>query len=146
MYGQTIINMATRKDPARIQLTLARNMKSFRKELNLSQMQLAERCGVSTSFIGEIEICRKFPAPRVLESIANSLGMKTYQLLYDGEGDELDSHRSKASIASFAQDLREKLDADIRELTKVYISANAATREAQVAERPVENGQRKPRP
>ena len=44
-----------------IQKALLRNMKEGRKVLGYSQMKLAELCGVSTSFIGEIEIGRKFP-------------------------------------------------------------------------------------
>ena len=49
--------------PARIQELLARNIKEARGRLKLTQEALAERCDLTTSFIGEVEICPEVPPP-----------------------------------------------------------------------------------
>jgi transcriptional regulator with XRE-family HTH domain len=52
---------------------LAFNMKENRGRLRISQAKLAERAGLSTQYIAMIELARKFPAPEMLEKIANAL-------------------------------------------------------------------------
>ena len=49
------------------------NLKRYRKEIKFSQMTLAERCGTSTSYIGEIEIGKKFPSVEMIQKIAEAL-------------------------------------------------------------------------
>jgi transcriptional regulator with XRE-family HTH domain len=55
-----------------------RNLKEFRKKEGISQMKLAEYCGTSTGYIGEIEIGRKFPSMEMIEKIANILRIEPY--------------------------------------------------------------------
>ncbi len=62
---------------------LAKNMKRARSRLGISQMKLAERIGCSTSLIGDIEICKKFPSAENLDKIAESLALSTYELFYE---------------------------------------------------------------
>ena len=71
----------------RIQEILRANVKRVRKELGYSQMKLAELCGVSTSFLGEIELGRKFPSAATLQKIADALGLRPFQLFLEEEGD-----------------------------------------------------------
>ena len=71
------------KDGQRIRELLALNMKRIRKRMKMSQSELASQCGVSTSFIAEIEICRKFPSPATLDKIAQALNLQPYQLFLD---------------------------------------------------------------
>jgi transcriptional regulator with XRE-family HTH domain len=55
-----------------------RNLKEFRKKEGISQMKLAEYCGTSASYIGEIEIGRKFPSMEMIEKIAKILRIEPY--------------------------------------------------------------------
>jgi transcriptional regulator with XRE-family HTH domain len=55
-----------------------RNLKEFRKKEGMSQMKLAEYCGTSASYIGEIEIGRKFPSMDLIEKIAKILRIEPY--------------------------------------------------------------------
>jgi transcriptional regulator with XRE-family HTH domain len=57
-----------------------KNLKDFRKKEGLSQMQLAEYCGISTGYIAEIEIAKKFPSIGVIEKIAVILKIEPYML------------------------------------------------------------------
>ncbi len=86
------------RKPARIQQLLARNIKEARGRLSLTQEMLAERADLTTSFIGEVEICRKFPRPQTLQRIADALGLKPYQLFLEEQSKELEKHKLLARI------------------------------------------------
>jgi transcriptional regulator with XRE-family HTH domain len=59
---------------------LAKNIKKFRKIRGFSQEILAEKARTSTTHIGMIEIGKKFPSPKMLEQIAEALGVDTPEL------------------------------------------------------------------
>ena len=67
---------------------LARNLKKYRRARGLSQAALAEKINCSTTFIGNIEIEKRFPSSRNLDRIAGALGVKPAYLFADG--DDLD--------------------------------------------------------
>ncbi|MCL2834962.1 MAG: helix-turn-helix transcriptional regulator, partial [Treponema sp.] len=52
------------------------NLKKYRKSRGFSQMELAEKCNTSTSYIGQIEIGNRFPSPAMIEKIAGALEIK----------------------------------------------------------------------
>ena len=54
------------------------NLKEFRKKEGISQMKLAEYCGTAHSYIGEIEVGRKFPSMELIEKIAKILRIEPY--------------------------------------------------------------------
>jgi transcriptional regulator with XRE-family HTH domain len=54
------------------------NLKEFRKKEGLSQMKLAEYCNTAHSYIGEIEVGRKFPSMELIEKIAIILKIEPY--------------------------------------------------------------------
>jgi len=49
---------------------LAHNIKQRRRILGITQANLAEKVGISTRYIGQIELESKFPTPEMLERIA----------------------------------------------------------------------------
>ena len=55
-----------------------RNLKEFRKKEGLSQMKLAEYCDTAPSYIGDIEIGRRFPSIDMIEKIAGVLKIEPY--------------------------------------------------------------------
>jgi len=59
---------------------LAKNIKANRRRIGFSQEKLAEKAGISTPYVAMIEVSRKFPAPDVLDRIAEALNIKTWQL------------------------------------------------------------------
>jgi len=54
------------------------NLKRFRKNEGLSQMKLAECCNTATSYIGDIEIGRRFPSIDLIERMAHVLRIEPY--------------------------------------------------------------------
>ena len=66
------------------------NLKYFRKNEGLSQMKLAEKCDTSPSYIGEIEIGRKFPSVEMIEKISKILKIEPYHLFKNNENKSID--------------------------------------------------------
>lgn len=60
-------------------------MKRRRALLALSQAELAERAGISSGYVGEVEMGRKYPSPEILERIAAALEVRPYRLLMSDE-------------------------------------------------------------
>jgi transcriptional regulator with XRE-family HTH domain len=67
------------------------NLKIFRKREGLSQMKLAELCDTASSYIGEIEIGKKFPSLKMIEKISAALRIEPYNLFVNRTGTEVDT-------------------------------------------------------
>ena len=59
---------------------LAANLKENRRNLGMTQEELAEKANVSTHYIAMIETCKKYPKPVMLEHIAKTLEIEPYKL------------------------------------------------------------------
>jgi len=77
----------------RLKDVFIQNLRKSRKNSGISQMALAEMCGTSTSYIGQIEIGNRFPSLELIEKIALSLEIKPYLLFYD-EFDEKNAQKT----------------------------------------------------
>lgn len=88
------------------------NIKEYRKQRKLSQMALAEKCGTSTSYIGEIEIGKKLPSIEMIQKIADSLEIQPFKLFMTRD-DKYQKQLSK----ELAENLATKLIEDINEFT-----------------------------
>jgi transcriptional regulator with XRE-family HTH domain len=71
-----------------LQRIFIQNLKKFRKKCGISQMVLAELCGTSGNYIGEIEMGRRIPSFEKIEKIASALNISSYQLFME-EASEL---------------------------------------------------------
>ena len=52
-------------------------------------MKVAELCGTAPSYIGEIEIGRRFPSLKLIEKIGLVLGVEPYRFFLDESGENL---------------------------------------------------------
>jgi transcriptional regulator with XRE-family HTH domain len=59
---------------------LAANMKVYRGAIGLSQAKLANLIDTAPNYIALIETGKRFPSPRMLERIADALGVDSTQL------------------------------------------------------------------
>lgn len=90
---------------------VSRNIKEARKNIGISQLELANRCGKSQSYIGEIEGCKKFPSLKTLNLLAEHLGIKPYILLLD-ENDRI-SNDKEYLLRKIKEKLGDKIDQSI---------------------------------
>jgi transcriptional regulator with XRE-family HTH domain len=95
---------------------LARNIKRYRGIYGLSQSELAERAGISSGFLAEIEIERKSPSLENLASIAGVFGLRPFRLLM-GPDDVTDAMGPDA-IYETAEKLKKRLSASIDEFVR----------------------------
>jgi transcriptional regulator with XRE-family HTH domain len=75
-----------------VRTLLALNLKKYRKILGFSQAALAEKVNCSTTFIGNIEIKKRFPSAQYLNRIIKVLGVKPADLFADGGDTETVAH------------------------------------------------------
>ena len=101
-------------------MNLSRNMKEARKLHGYSQLKLAEICKVSTSYIGEIEIGRKFPSATTLQKIADALHLRPYQLFLN-KRDGIEYDRIEL-VKKLVQELKGKIDKDFVEVISGFLS------------------------
>lgn len=91
----------------RVQKCLAMNIKKYRKKLNFTQEQLAERAKTSTTYIGTIEIGQKFPSPQMIERIADALNVDSLQLFQPDSNQLIET---KLDIEKLKDSLKKKID------------------------------------
>ncbi len=108
----TILAVAPEDIPD-VRRILAENVRKQRKQLGMSQFQLAERCGISASFIGEIETSKKYPSAETLALLAHALGLAPYQLYL--EGSDWEVHDRYESLRRLYRDMKHKLNKQLDE-------------------------------
>jgi len=62
------------------------NLKKFRKIEGISQAKLATLCDTDLSYIGQIEMGKRFPSIKLIEKIAVVLDIEAYRLFMDEAG------------------------------------------------------------
>jgi transcriptional regulator with XRE-family HTH domain len=112
--------------------TFIKNLKDFRKKEGLSQMQLAEYCGISPGYIAEIEIGKKFPSIGVIEKIAHILKVEPHLLF---------KSRTKNSLAETAEKnphlpyyVNKQLQKQLKSRIKTQVNKSASKILAEITE------------
>jgi transcriptional regulator with XRE-family HTH domain len=96
-------------------------MKEFRKKEGISQMKLAEYLNASPTYIGEIEVGKKFPSMDMIERIANILKIKPYHFFIDQTEQDtgINTENNYPKLPrSMKKEIRKKLDFSIDELIR----------------------------
>lgn len=62
---------------------VASNLRRLRKELGISQEDLAEKCGLHRTYVGAIERSERNITLQTLEKLAESLAVSPHDLLKD---------------------------------------------------------------
>jgi transcriptional regulator with XRE-family HTH domain len=83
---------------ATVKEILARNLKKHRKRLGITQPELAESAGLSTNYLGMIEVARNFPTADVLERLAAALGIKSNELFSISDSPEIAMEQLQKAI------------------------------------------------
>jgi transcriptional regulator with XRE-family HTH domain len=64
---------------------LGKRVQFYRKQRQLSQATLAEKAGISVTFLSKIERGIKYPTSETISGIANGLGVELYDLFRQDE-------------------------------------------------------------
>lgn len=85
---------------------IGRNIRKYRKESRLTQEQLAERVGVSTSFCANIERGGRSMSIQVLTKFANALNVSVDSLVRDpSEVDGQHTENIRALLSESSEDV-----------------------------------------
>jgi transcriptional regulator with XRE-family HTH domain len=94
------------------------NLKDYRKIRRISQMQLAERCDSSQTYIAEIEIGKRFPSPGMIERIAAALEIESHRLF---RNEPIDSDPVEKTLSpSQKQEIVDKIHAAAAKIISQY--------------------------
>jgi transcriptional regulator with XRE-family HTH domain len=78
-----------------IRLILSGNIKKYRKILGYSQEKLAEKAGLSTQTLNDIEGCRRWVSALTITKLAKALHIAEYRLFMpENEGTDENPHKS----------------------------------------------------
>ncbi|MDR0455265.1 MAG: helix-turn-helix domain-containing protein [Treponema sp.] len=80
---------------------LSNNIKRCRLKSNLSQLALAQKLGISTNFLSDIERCKAWISPNTLVKLASTLDIEPYELL---KADALLSDTEKSILQRYADE------------------------------------------
>ena len=71
------------KTPLNINKVVGHQIKVCRHKLGMTQVDLAERCGIYQTYLSRIENGAANPSVFLLNAIATALGVETYTLLHE---------------------------------------------------------------
>lgn len=94
------------------------NIKKYRKQAKLSQMALADRCKTAASYIGEIEIGKKFPSVEMIQKIAKALEIPPYKLFME---------KDDTSIANLSPEKKQELIKKLQQAVADIVSGMDST-------------------
>ncbi|MDR3336415.1 MAG: helix-turn-helix domain-containing protein [Treponema sp.] len=68
-----------------VRVLLGKRIQFYRKQRQLSQAALAEKAGISITFLSKIERGLKYPTSDTISGIANGLGVEVCELFQEAE-------------------------------------------------------------
>ena len=98
---------------ANVKEILAKNLKKNRRRLGITQPELAERAGLSTHYLGMIEIARNFPTADALERLAAALGINSNELFSVSDSPEIAMEQLQKAILDVLEKRLGNLDQTI---------------------------------
>jgi transcriptional regulator with XRE-family HTH domain len=93
----------------RLRDVFVENLRKYRRERGISQATLAEKCGTSTSYIGQIEIGNRFPSLELIEKLAGTLQIRPHLLFFIESDDNSDEQLLKKKRDTISNTMKEKL-------------------------------------
>jgi len=97
--------------------TLGKNIKFFRSIRRLSQSDLAEKAGISITFLSNIERGNNFPLAGTLCSLAKTFKVEVFELF---KGNLVPSD-SKEVVSQLSKDITEKVNTAVSDVFKQYL-------------------------
>ena len=73
---------------SQIKLTIGKRIHRLRRNLNMTQQELAQAIGVNASYIGPLEKGIKCPSVAVLEKLSEILGQPVFSFFLEETGEE----------------------------------------------------------
>jgi transcriptional regulator with XRE-family HTH domain len=105
---------------------LSRNIKLFRHYRAWSQADLADRAGISITFLSDIERGNKWPHPDTLSNIADALDIEVYQLFIREK--PANNSDMRDTMTRFTRDITIVFNEAVEKLCNEYLSETENSR------------------
>ena len=105
--------MKTDTEP--IRKILSANIKKYRGVLRWSQEKLAEKAGLSSQTLNDIEGCRRWVSSKTLSKLAKTLQVSEYQLLLPEKDGKKAVNSSLKSLVALQKTIKCGIDAQFEE-------------------------------
>ncbi|MDR1388357.1 MAG: helix-turn-helix domain-containing protein [Treponema sp.] len=109
--------MQRRIDGYDIRQSFSRNLKLYRGKLNLSQLALSQKAGITHNFVNDIENCKKWASPETINKLAVALEIEPYQLFMTNPLDEKRTRRLHLQL----DELNERFNQAVCEIKESYL-------------------------
>ena len=101
-----------------LQQLFINNLKMFRKQKNLRQIDLALEIGKSSNYINSIENGKYFPSPDTIEKICDCLEIEAAQLFIEKKDDIFTSDKAVELSQNLIEKLYTRLKDDLYQILK----------------------------
>ena len=106
-------------DEAGLRGILSRNIKRYRQRKGWSQAVLAEKMGISTNYLSDIETKRGWVSPFSLVKLANALEIEVFELFMPQEtASKGEINRINRCLEDFSSSLRVSFDKSLTDSIK----------------------------
>jgi transcriptional regulator with XRE-family HTH domain len=95
---------------------LGKNIKLFRFHRNLSQADLAEKAGISITFLSDIERGNKWPYPETLTGLARALDIEVFEFFRPEKAPD----DTRTLMTRFSEDISRILNQSLDTVYKQY--------------------------
>ncbi len=93
------------------------NLKFYRKQAGLTQEKLAEKIGMSTSYIGDLEARERFPSAETIDKIADALDVSISTLFGERSCPQnVKDTFEKIYAKTLKDELKNRLSKDVEEV------------------------------
>ena len=96
-------------------MILSYNIKKYRGVLHYSQEKLAEKAGLSSQTLNNIEGCRRWVSSKTLSKLAKTLQISEYQLLLPEKDSQKTALSSLKSLIALKKTIKTSIDAQFEE-------------------------------
>ena len=100
-----------------LRMTVAENIKSYRKMNNLTQMALAEKADLSVGYLHDLEAGTKWGMPETMVKLATALNVQPFQFFIN---DNEKPSTISSDLALLSITLRQDIDTKISDLLQKY--------------------------
>ena len=97
---------------------LSAKIKHFRGLRGLSQVKLAEKLGISTNFLADIETGKSWVSSLTLVKLANCFGIEVYELFMP---ENAPNDETKQTVKSLISDISVKIEHSLGQISKKYL-------------------------
>lgn len=103
-----------------IRTLFGHNLKRFRKEKDISQMQLAEKADLTFNFINDIENGKKWISPNTLAKLSSALDVQPYHFFLSVQSVQNDKYCKDETLSAFSDDVLNQISKILRETVERY--------------------------